>query len=181
VLPEGLLEATRHVPKAATFHDEFVGVFNANFRQLFRYLDRLSGDADLAADLAQEAFVRLYRRGSLPEQPRAWLITVAMNLFRNAKSTHVRRRALITVARVEATLSDPAPRPDESTFGAASPERVRAALDQLAERERALLLLRAEGYSYRDIALALDLNEASIGTLLARAKREFRTAFEEGV
>jgi DNA-directed RNA polymerase specialized sigma24 family protein len=39
------------------------------------------------------------------------------------------------------------------------------------------LLLRAEGYSYRDIATALDLNEASVGTLLARAVRAFRESY----
>ena len=56
---------------------------------------------------------------------------------------------------------------------------MRLALDQLPERERRMLLLRAEGYSYRDIAVALKLNEASVGVLLARAKREFRKTYEE--
>jgi len=42
-----------------------------------------------------------------------------------------------------------------------------------------MLLLRAEGYSYREIASALQLNEPSVGTLLARAKRAFREAYEK--
>ena len=41
-----------------------------------------------------------------------------------------------------------------------------------------MLLLRAEGYGYRELAAALDLNESSMGTLLARAKRAFREAYE---
>jgi RNA polymerase sigma-70 factor (ECF subfamily) len=57
--------------------------------------------------------------------------------------------------------------------------RVRRAIDRLPERERRLLLLRAEGYSYRDIAVALELNEASVGTLLARARRSFRECYED--
>jgi RNA polymerase sigma factor (sigma-70 family) len=57
---------------------------------------------------------------------------------------------------------------------------VRAAIDRLPERERRMLLLRAEGYSYRDIAAALDLNEASVGVLLARARRAFREAYGGG-
>lgn len=56
--------------------------------------------------------------------------------------------------------------------------RIRAALDRLPERERELLLLRAEGYSYRDLAEILNLNEASVGTLLGRAKRAFQAAWE---
>ncbi len=54
---------------------------------------------------------------------------------------------------------------------------MRAAIDRLPERERRLLLLRAEGYSYRDMAAALDLNEASVGTLLARARQAFRECY----
>jgi DNA-directed RNA polymerase specialized sigma24 family protein len=56
---------------------------------------------------------------------------------------------------------------------------VRSVLDRMTERERHLLLLRAEGYSYRDIAAALQLNEASVGVLLARAKRAFRDSYED--
>jgi RNA polymerase sigma-70 factor (ECF subfamily) len=55
---------------------------------------------------------------------------------------------------------------------------VRSAIDRLPERERRLLMLRAEGYAYRDIAAALELNEASVGTLLARAKRMFVESYQ---
>jgi RNA polymerase sigma-70 factor (ECF subfamily) len=41
------------------------------------------------------------------------------------------------------------------------------------------LLLRAEGYSYKEIAEALMIQEASVGTLLARAKRAFRELYED--
>ena len=56
---------------------------------------------------------------------------------------------------------------------------VRAALETLPERDRQILLLHGEGYRYREIALALRMNEASVGTLLARARRAFRDAYEE--
>jgi DNA-directed RNA polymerase specialized sigma24 family protein len=56
---------------------------------------------------------------------------------------------------------------------------VRQALDLLPVREGALLLLRAEGYRYRDIAAALGLNEASVGVMLARARTAFRRVYEE--
>ena len=155
-----------------------VELFHSHFHRLVRYLDRLSGDPELASDLAQESFIKLHRRGALPDHPEAWLITVAMNLFRNARSTAARRRRLLTAARVEVSLGDPAPGPGQLLEGAAEAERVRAAIDHLRERERQLLLLRAEGYDYREIAAALDLNVASVGTLLARAKRAFRAAYE---
>ena len=161
------------------FHDSVVALFEANFPRLFRYLDRLSGEPELAADLAQEAFVKLYGRGSLPDQPEAWLVTVALNLFRNVKSTRARRHRLLTIARAESVLSDPPPLPGQAAEATELRVRVRTAIDQLSERDQRLLLLRAEGYSYRDIATALDLNEASIGTLLARAKRAFSDVYQD--
>jgi RNA polymerase sigma-70 factor (ECF subfamily) len=152
---------------------------DAHYASIFRYLDRLSGDPDLAADLAQEAFVRLFRRGSLPDKPDRWLVTVALNLFRNERSTTRRRDRLREEHAAElapAGFSSPVERFDVQQVRA----RVRNALDRLSERERQLLLLRAEGYGYRDIAMILELNEASVGTLLARAKRAFGSVYEEG-
>jgi RNA polymerase sigma-70 factor (ECF subfamily) len=163
---------------APRFHDQFVALFGACHHRLFRYLDRISGDPDLAADLAQDAFVRLYHRGALPDAPEAWLISVAMNLFRNATTTGVRRRRLLTISRAEAVVADPPPVPGQVSDAGAAAARVRETLHMLPERDRAILLLRAEGFSYRDIAAALDLNESSVGTLLARAKHAFRNAYE---
>jgi RNA polymerase sigma-70 factor (ECF subfamily) len=168
-----LLEAS------SSFDDRFSALFEANFDRLHRYLNRLAGDSELAADLAQEAFVRLYYRGSFPDAPEPWLISVALNLFRNAQSSRKRRRRLLTLARAEAVHSDPPPSPEQTTSCDDVRQRVRWALDGLPERERHILLLRAEGYSYRDIAAALELNEASIGVFLARAKRTFRESYED--
>ena len=162
---------------APSFHQQFVDLFGTHFPRIYRYLDRLSGEPELAADLAQETFVRLYRRGSLPEAPEAWLITVAMNLFRNEKTTENRHRRLLTPARGAFPHSDPSPAPDQAVTAEELRRQVRSAIDRLPERERRLLLLKAEGYSYRDIAVALQLNEASVGTLLARARRAFRETY----
>ena len=165
----------------ASFDDQFAAQFEAHFNRLFRYLDRLSGEPELAADLVQEAFIKLYRRGSLPDAPGAWLISVAMNLFRNERSTQGRRRRLLTVARAEGAHSDPAPSPERMVIALDTRGRVRAAIDRLPERDRRMLLLHAEGYSYREIAAALRLNQASVGTLLARAREAFRATYEDPI
>lgn len=165
----------------SSFHDRFVALFDAHFQRLYRYLHRLGGEPDLAADVVQEAFVKLYRRGSLPDAPEAWLISVAMNLFRNEMSTRGRRARLLTPVRSERVLSDPPASPEEAAVEGDSRRRVRGALERLPERDRRLLLLRAEGYSYRDLAAALGLNAASVGVLLARARRAFRSAYGDDV
>ena len=162
----------------SSFPDQFTAVFDASFVRLFRYLDRLSGDPELAADLAQEAFVRLYQRGSLPDAPAAWLISVAMNLFRNERGARSRRRRLLTEARSRHAVGDGPPPPDDQAIAGETRRRVRAAIDLMPPRERRLLLLQAEGFSYREIAAGLGLHEASVGTLLARARRAFRALYQ---
>ncbi len=164
-----------------TFHDQVARLFDANFLRLYRCLHRLSGEPELAADVVQEAFVRLYQRGSLPDEPSAWLVSVALNLFRNETATRGRRLRLMTPARGEQTVGDQPPSPEQAVAAGDSRRKVRAALDRLPERERRMLLLRAEGYRYREIAIALKLKEASVGVLLARARGMFRKAYQEGL
>jgi len=157
---------------ARSFRDQVAALFDLHFPRLHRVMNRLSGDTELAADLAQEAFIRLHERGSLPDHPEAWLISVAMNLFRNEYATRNRRRRLL--AMVTPAVGE----------GPADPERrrrVQGVLEGLPERDRQLLVLNAEGYRYRDLAEALGLNEASVGVFLARARRAFRAAYGESV
>jgi RNA polymerase sigma factor (sigma-70 family) len=160
------------------FDAAFGELFDREYPRLFRYLDRVSADPDLAADLAQDAFIRLYRRGAMPDRPGVWLITVAMNLFRNARTTSARRHRLLTAARADEALTRVPVSPAEQEAPESSGQ-VRQALSALPSREQQMLLLRADGYSYRDIAIALSLNESSVGTLLARAKRAFLAAYKE--
>jgi RNA polymerase sigma-70 factor (ECF subfamily) len=163
----------------ASFRAQFEALFEEHFQRVYRVLDRLTDDGELAADLAQDAFARLYQRGSVPDQPGAWVITVAMNLLRNARSTVSRRGRLLTPARAALAHGEPTLSPMEGAAAGEERRRVRDALDNLPERDRAMLLLMAEGYAYKDIAAALELNEASVGTLLARARSAFRNAYGE--
>ena len=56
--------------------------------------------------------------------------------------------------------------------------RIRTALGQLPDRQRAVLLLRHTGCSYAEVAAALDVAVGSVGVLLARAERALRQAYE---
>jgi RNA polymerase sigma-70 factor (ECF subfamily) len=160
------------------FESAFRRLFGEQFGSLFRYLDRLSGDPELAADLAQEAFVRLYARGSIPDDARAWLATVASNLFRDERR-RAHRRTRILAARQPADLvsAPPSLAPDSAVLAEERRAAVRAALERLSLRDRELLLLRHGGYSYREIARALGIPETSVGTMLVRATAAFRAAF----
>ena len=153
-------------------------MFDARFPALFRWLDRYSGDASLASDTAQETFVRLYDRGSMPVDVGAWLVSVALNLVRDEHRRIARRRRLLLRRSVSDTMADAAPSPEDDVLAVERRVLVRRTLDRLSERERAMLLLREEGYSYRELALALDVTESGVGTMLARAREAFREAYE---
>jgi RNA polymerase sigma factor (sigma-70 family) len=58
-----------------------------------------------------------------------------------------------------------------------SAARVRSALAALNERDREALLLKAEGFSYDEIAATLGLAKGAVGTTLARARRRLVEAY----
>lgn len=176
VRPTSVVERTK---AKHSFDDLFREEFERRHASIFRYIARLSDDPDLAADIAQEAFVRLYQRGEMPDDAGAWLITVASNLLRNQWQGQKRRARVLTIHRGTFAVADPPQRPDAAAETSEIRVNVRAALDTLPVRDRQLLLLRYEGYSYRQLAKALDLAETSVGTLLARAKEAFRRTLSE--
>jgi RNA polymerase sigma-70 factor (ECF subfamily) len=155
-------------------------LFDAHFGSLFRYLARLSGDPETAADIAQEAFVRLFERGTVPDDPRAWLAAVASNLHRDDRRRTQRRARLLEVGSHELDAHPSPPAPDVAAVREEERAMVRATLDRLPPRDREMLLLRHEGFSYREIAQVVGVAETSVGTLLIRATSAFRTAFTEG-
>ena len=165
--------------KHDAFEVAFARLFDDRFVSLYRYLDRLSGDPDLAEDLAQEAFVRLHRRREIPNDARAWLAAVASNLFRDERRSARRRRNLLARQPADLTLGSPPPSPDGAVEQGEQKTRVRRALDRLPLRDREMLLLRHEGYSYREIANALGVAETGVGTLLIRATEAFKAEFTE--
>ena len=162
-----------------SFEDDFHRLYTERFGPLFKYLDRLCGDAELASDTAQEAFIRLYRRGEVPDQPGAWLVAVAHNLLRDQRRRATRHLRLLEEKAGRIPMASPAVDPAAGLDADERIRLVRAALERLSPRYREALLLRHAGYSYREIAAALDLAEGSVGTVLLRAGHLFRHAFKE--
>lgn len=154
---------------------EFESLFQQLYPSLFRYLHRLTGDADIADDIAQEAFVRLLKQ-NLPEaEVRPWLFTVAMNLVRDHARKVERRNRLLTTAPVLVSTSA---LPDEAVEHNEAVASVRVVLDQLSPRDQQLLLMREEGFKYEEIARVIGVAPASVGTLIARALRRFAELYE---
>lgn len=164
---------------ASAFETSFSLLFNGRFASLFTYLTRLTGDKDLASDLAQDAFFRLFQRGELPSDVGAWLVTVAHNQLRDQQRSVRRRLRLLVTGGERVPTPTPAAEPDVEVVAAEQRDRVRTVLTQLTERDRQVLLLHHSEFSYREISVVLSLAESGVGTTLRRAETAFRHAFEE--
>lgn len=154
---------------------DFDGAFARHHPSLFRYLHRLTGDADVAAELAQETFVRLLEHEVPERRVRSWLFTVATNLVRDHARTRSRHLRLL---QGRDTGPDPPARADEAVERGERIARVRRTLEELAPRDRQLLMLREEGFRYREIAEMIGVAPGSVGKLLARALERFARAYE---
>jgi len=153
-------------------------VYRETYKDLVRFLHRKVWDVDRAKDLAQEVFVRVLDTD--PENPRAWVFTVANNLARDEARAAVRRKKHLTLIKSEAEAA-------ESTGGAHQADElerkeraqaVREALEQLTERDRTVLLLWDAGLDYDEIACETDLSKGAIGTTLARARKRLVEAYQ---
>jgi len=155
---------------------EFEALYGRLYPALLRYVYRLTGRRDVAEDVAQEAFVRLWAHPLTDEaEAKRWLFTVALNLVRDGER---RRRRQDRLRLRWAPRVDP---PDEEVERGETVAHVQRALAQLAPRERAMLLMREEGFRYEEIAASVGVAPGSVGPLLARAVRRCREAYRRGV
>lgn len=158
---------------------DFEAAFDSHQAPLFRYVHRLVGDTDLAADVVQEAFVRLLDNPLPDEDVRRWLFTVATNLVRDDARMRTRRQRLLAENYERSDMaSDPVEVPDYAAVRSERIDAARDALAKLSERDRQMLLMREEGFRYSEIAKVIDVAPGSVGTLLARALKRFSKALD---
>ena len=147
-------------------------------RQIRAYLSRMTGDAQEAEDLTQEVFVKACRqlageaRGG---NMKAWLFQVATYTCfdHHRRSTRRVREAPIPDDLQLTSTGDPFEQ-------AQSTAAVVASLRRLAERHRAVLILKdVNGFRHAEIAAAMGISEGAAQILLHRARAEFKTAYTE--
>lgn len=157
---------------------DWSSVYREVYPDLVRFLHRKVWDAERAQDLAQEVFVRALDQN--PDNPRAWLFTVASNLARDEARAAVRKKRHLELLKGEAEAQEEAAErgSGEAAEAGEQMELVKQALDRLTERDRMVLLLWDAGLSYDMIARETGLSRGAIGTTLARARRRLVEAYE---
>lgn len=171
--------------KAQTAQDEsrsfeFESLFREHWASVYRVVHRLVGDPAEAEDLALEAFLRLYRQAEKQTDgfsAGGWLYRVATHLGLNSIRSWKRREQYELTAGRYALEETAQLSPADILAQEEERQQVRLVLARMNERQSQLLILRYSGFSYKEIASALNLAPASIGPLLVRAEREFEKQY----
>jgi RNA polymerase sigma-70 factor, ECF subfamily len=168
------------VEAASAANAWFETVFREHYPRIVAMLVRLTGDRGQAEEIAADSFSKLSRQaGTLRarEDVAPWIYRVASNAGLDAVRSNLRRRRReeeAGVARIRLGGPEDAL---ESMLREERRLRVREVLSALKPRDAEILLLRADGLTYREVAEALGVQPASVGTLLARAEAEFERRF----
>jgi RNA polymerase sigma factor (sigma-70 family) len=149
---------------------------------------RLSGDADAAQDIAQEAFLRAYRSfaGYRGENARAWISKIVRNCYYNWLVSRRRKSRLevdshdfgYTEELILSASSDERT-PEAMLVRDAETRAVRSVLNAMSPPLREILMLREfEELSYRQISEITALPIGTVMSRLARARKAFADAWQ---
>lgn len=162
----------------ATREASFDALFEQYSTPIYNYVLRMVGDPDRAADIAQDTFVKAYRKlESLTDEAaaRAWLYRIASN---TAIDEIRRRRFTVRMDPQEpahAQRPDGEPGPEAQLLASQLDERIQRALLRLKPNHRQCLLLSdLEDMSGQEIGEVMGLSYGAVRTLLCRARGEMR-------
>lgn len=149
-------------------------------RRIHALAQRMLGDAHEAEDITQEVFLRSWRAAPNWRSGHAkfetWMHRVALNLCYD----RLRQRRERSDPDAALSARDPAPGAAEAWLAAQRVEKVRSALAQLPERQRAAIALcHFEELPQREAAAALEVSVEALESLLARGRRALHAALAD--
>ncbi len=154
--------------------DQFVELFWQHGAAVHGYLSRRAGRQD-ADDLLGEVWLQAFRARERYDRrwPSAlpWLYGIARNVLR----THWRADPPIPSPAEPVDSHDPWPSVDDRLDASRGAPAIRAALDQLSQQDREVLLLVAwEQLTPAEVAIALDVRQGTVRSRLHRARTQLR-------
>jgi RNA polymerase sigma-70 factor (ECF subfamily) len=165
---------------AALREEDFARLFEEYSSPIYNYVLRMVADADRAADITQDTFIKAYRKLDTVTDPaarRSWLYRIATN---TAIDDMRRRRMLVRVGDDQAVFenrADHRPGPEAQVMASTLDDRVQRALMTLRPNHRQCLLLSdLEDMSPQQVGDVMELSYAAVRTLLCRARGEMRRA-----
>jgi RNA polymerase sigma-70 factor (ECF subfamily) len=157
---------------------EFDRIFTEYSAPIFNFALRMVGDADRAADIAQDTFIKAYRKlDTLTEtsSTRSWLYRIATN----TAIDEMRRRRHVVAPGLEddrpMEQADGGPGPETQVLSGLMDERISRALLRLKPNHRQCLILSdVEDMSAVQIGEVMGMSNGAVRVLLCRARGEMR-------
>jgi RNA polymerase sigma-70 factor (ECF subfamily) len=171
-----------------------VETFNALVRlyegRVYNLCYRMLGDADSAADAAQDAFLsafrnlRSFRGGSF----RSWMLRIATNTCYDILRARKRRPAISLDADAgdeddssPLQIADSAESPTDFALRRELAQAIQLGLDGLPEEQRIILILSdIEGLAYEEIAEVTSTNLGTVKSRLSRGRARLREILKAG-
>ena len=154
-------------------------LFAEHHGEIYGYLARLTRDDELAADLAQETFVKAYRAlDSLVDRSRArsWLFAIA----NRTALDEMRRRSLIRFVPWTGESRGVAASAEETALRGSLSGELERALGRIPARQRsAIILSEIHELNGIELAAALRVSHDAARALLTRARESLREALAE--
>lgn len=176
----GLEDESKLIQQSLAGDPEAYAALVAQHQKLIRAMTfRMTGSLDDAEELAQDAFVRGYQQlGSFGGGAKfsSWLCKIAINLSLDRRRREKRRHEIHSQWAAE-TISENNPGdgfPDELS------RRVQAALNQLAAKQRAAIVLTVyENQSHAEAAKVLGCTEATISWRVFAARQKLKRLLKD--
>ncbi len=153
---------------------DFEKIYYKYYSEIYRFAFRLSMSKTDSQDLLQDAFTKLFKmtkNGAKLTNPKSWLYKVVLNQWRNTyNQAKLRRDKLNQMDMYNDNRQTP-----ESDY--IKNEKLKLTLDCLSEiqmKDKDILLLYHDGFSYSEIADILEIKETSVGKTLSRALQNFK-------
>ena len=157
---------------------EFDRIFTEYSAPIYNYALRMVGDADRAADVAQDTFIKAYRKLDTLTQAastRAWLYRIATNtaIDEMRRRRHVAQPGIDEDRPIE--QPDAGPGPETQVLSGLMDERIGRALLRLRPTHRQCLILSdVDDMSAVQIGEVMGMSNGAVRVLLCRARGEMR-------
>jgi len=152
-------------------------LFRVHYGRVARVIARAVRDRARSEELAVEVFLKLWRNHKAQSaNVEGWLYRVAVRAGLDELRGR-RRRGHYERMLAWVQPRPPAATPEDIHSVSQKKDKVRSVLSIMKPRQAQFLLLRSHDFSYQEVASILDVNPASIGTLVSRAEESFRKEY----
>jgi RNA polymerase sigma-70 factor (family 1) len=148
--------------------DDFKKIFDHYYDGLRNFVYYKTGDADLAEDIVQEVFLKVWniRRQVVPETVKSFLYTIAENITRN----HYRHQQVVYNFANRYDVENTADEADHEIRREEFHRHLQKTLTEIPEKSRIVFLMnRIDGLTYAEIAERLNLSVKAIEKRMSEA------------